>query len=160
MVLSDESNLFFAFLGYRTARRLAYVPATSNLTGSHVVLSVGHILFEFYSQDRFCPCNTVVVFEMYSLIGSLVIMNDCKIGALTGTFARTSRFKYGCLGAKWACIFDLRAFRSHIHPSHVFHLSSASRSLILDVPTCNGICRRHDVPMNGPMGDPSMVILA
>ena len=42
-----------------------------------------------------CPCNTVVVFEMYSLIGSLVVMHDCEAGALTGMFVHSSRFKYG-----------------------------------------------------------------
>ena len=39
----------------------------------------------------FCPCNTVVVFEMYSLIGSLVVMRH---GVLTGMFMRMSRFRY------------------------------------------------------------------
>ena len=71
------------------------------------------------SQDCFCPCNTVVVFEMYSLIGSLVIMRDYEDGALTGTFTHVSRFKYGqfrhqtglCAVQKWfmhgsiACMF-------------------------------------------------------
>ena len=32
--------------------------------------------------------------EMYSLIGSLVVMHDCEAGALTGTFAHVSQFKY------------------------------------------------------------------
>ena len=31
---------------------------------------------------------------MYSLIGNLVIMRDREAGALTGTFAHASRFKY------------------------------------------------------------------
>ena len=42
----------------------------------------------------FCPCEIVVVFEIYSLIGSLVIMHDCEAHALMGTFAHASQFKY------------------------------------------------------------------
>ena len=38
---------------------------------------------------------SVVVFEMYSLIGSLVDMRDRDAGALAGTFMHASRFKYG-----------------------------------------------------------------
>ena len=48
-----------------------------------------------YFPGLFCPCNTVVVFEMYSLIGSLVVMHDREAGELTGMFPRMSRFKYG-----------------------------------------------------------------
>ena len=68
----------------------------------------------------------------------------------------------GSLGAKRACArFEnsLRVFRSHVHLSHVLHPFSASRSLILNVSTCIIVCRRHDVPTNGPMGDPGMVRL-
>ena len=36
---------------------------------------------------------------------------------------------------------------------------SATRSLILNVSTCIIVCRRHDDPTNGPMGDPGMVRL-
>ena len=32
---------------------------------------------------------------MYSLIGSLVVMGGHEAGALTGTFAHASQFKYG-----------------------------------------------------------------
>ena len=56
---------------------------------------------------------------MYSLIGSSVIMRDPEAGALTGTFAHASQFKYGQFrrqtglhaGQKWfarvlvACMF-------------------------------------------------------
>ena len=55
-----------------------------------MVLSVGHILFKSLSQDCFCLCNTVVVFEMYSLTGSSVIMHGHKTGALTGMLAHMS----------------------------------------------------------------------
>ena len=68
----------------------------------------------------------------------------------------------GSLGAKWACVWfnnGSHAFQSHVHLLHMLHLSSVTRSLILDVSSCNVICRRHDNPMNGPMGDPSMVRL-
>ena len=47
------------------------------------------------SQDCSCPCNIVVVFEMYSLIGSLVVLRDREAGALAETFTHASRFKYG-----------------------------------------------------------------
>ena len=60
-----------------------------------MVLAVGEILFEFIPGTVFCPCISVVVFEMYSLIGSLVVMRDCEAGALVGTFIHASRFKYG-----------------------------------------------------------------
>ena len=99
---------------------------------------------------------------MYSLIGSLVVMCDREDGALMGMFTRASRFKYGHLGAKQACARfknGSHSFRSHVRPSHVLRLSSATRSLILDVSTCNVICRRHEDPMNGPTGDPSTVRL-
>ena len=60
-----------------------------------MVLAVGEILFEFIPETDFCPCISVVVFEMYSLIGSLVVMRDREAGALAGTFMHASRFKYG-----------------------------------------------------------------
>ena len=59
-----------------------------------MVLAVGEILFEFIPGTVFCPCISVVVFEMYSLISSLVIMRDREAGALAGMFAPMSRFKY------------------------------------------------------------------
>ena len=43
----------------------------------------------------FCPCNIVFVFEMYSLIGCLIVIHDREPGMLTGTFAHALRFKYG-----------------------------------------------------------------
>ena len=58
---------------------------------SHVVLSVGHIWLELFPRTVFA----VVVFEMYSLIGSLVIMRDHKAVVLMGMFACALRFKYG-----------------------------------------------------------------
>ena len=60
-----------------------------------MVLTVGEILFEFIPGTVFCPCISAVVFEMYSLISSLVVMRDREAGALAGTFAHVSRFKYG-----------------------------------------------------------------
>ena len=60
-----------------------------------MVLAVGEILFEFIPGTDFCPCVSVVVFEMYSLIGSLVVMRDCEAGALVGMFMHASGFKYG-----------------------------------------------------------------
>ena len=65
----------------------------------------------------------------------------------------------GGLGAKWACTrFNNSscAFQSHVHSSHVLHPSSATRSLILDVSTCNMMCRLHEDPTNGPTDDRSM----
>ena len=62
-----------------------------------MVLAVGEILCEFIPGTAFCPCISVVVFEMYSLISSLVVMRDREAGALAGTFAHASRFKYGQL---------------------------------------------------------------
>ena len=35
------------------------------------------------------------MFEMYSLISSLVVMRDREAGVLAGMFAHASRFKYG-----------------------------------------------------------------
>ena len=55
-----------------------------------MVLAVGEILFEFIPGTVFCPCISVVVFEMYSLIGSLVVMRDREAGALAGTFMHAS----------------------------------------------------------------------
>ena len=55
-----------------------------------MVLAVGEILFEFIPGTAFCPCISVVVFEMYSLISSLVIMRDREAGVLVGTFAHAS----------------------------------------------------------------------
>ena len=55
----------------------------------------------------------------------------------------------GSLGAKRACVQFQNGscmFRSHVCSLHVLHLSSATRSLILDVSMCNMICRRHDDP--------------
>ena len=60
-----------------------------------MVLAVGEILFEFIPGTVFCPYNSVVVFEMYSLISSLVVMRDREAGALAGTSGHASRFKYG-----------------------------------------------------------------
>ena len=59
-----------------------------------MVLAVGEILFEFIPGTVFCPCISVVVFEMYSLISSLVVMRDREAGVLVGTFAHASRLKY------------------------------------------------------------------
>ena len=59
-----------------------------------MVLAVGEILFEFIRGTVFCPCISVVVLEMYSLISSLVVMRDREAGALAGTFAHVSRFNY------------------------------------------------------------------
>ena len=68
----------------------------------------------------------------------------------------------GGLGAKQACTQfknGSRVFRSHVRSSHVLRSLSATRSLILNVSTCSIVCRRHDDPTNGPMGDPGMVRL-
>ena len=68
----------------------------------------------------------------------------------------------GGLGAKWACARfknGLRVFRSHVRSSHVLHLLSATRSLILNVSTCSIVCPCRDDPTNGPTGDPGMVRL-
>ena len=62
-----------------------------------MVLAVGEILFEFIPRTVFAQCISVVVFEMYSLISSLVVMRDCEAGVFAGTFAHASRFKYGRL---------------------------------------------------------------
>ena len=60
-----------------------------------MVLAVGEILFEFIPRTVFAHVLVLLVFEMYSLISSLVVMRDCEAGALMGTFATTPRFKYG-----------------------------------------------------------------
>ena len=68
----------------------------------------------------------------------------------------------GGLGAKWACARFKNGtcmFWSRVRSSHVFRQLSATRSLILNVSTCNVVCRRHEDPTNGPMGDPGMVRL-
>ena len=68
----------------------------------------------------------------------------------------------GGLGAKRACTWfknGWRAFRSRVRSSHVLRPLSATRSLILNVSMCKVVLRRHDDPTNGPMGDPSMVML-
>ena len=43
-------------------------------------MAVGKIPFEFIPGTDFCPCISVVVFEMYSLIGSLAVMRDREAG--------------------------------------------------------------------------------
>ena len=68
-----------------------------------MVLAVGEILFEFIPGTVFAHVLVLFVFEMYSLIGSLVVMRDREAGALAGTFTHASQFKYGRLGAKRAC---------------------------------------------------------
>ena len=96
---------------------------------------------------------------MYSLIGSLVVMCDHVLAHLWERLHARCDSNTGGLGATWACAWFKNGsctFRSHVHSSHVLHLSSATRSLILDVSTCYVICRHHDEPMNGPMSDPSM----
>ena len=115
-----------------------------------------------YFQDCFCPCNTVVVCEMYSLIGSLVIMRDREVGSLTGTIVQASQFIYRQFRHQvglhvvqnGSCMFGM-----HICSLHVLLQSSATLSLILYISTCNVIFRRQDDPTNGPTGDPSMVRL-
>ena len=90
---------------------------------------------------------------MYSLRGSLVIMRDLKAGA----FRIVSS-----LGTKQACVLfknSLHVFQLCVCLSHVLHLLSATRPFLLNVSTCKVVCRRHDVPTNGPTGDPSMVRL-
>ena len=127
-----------------------------------MVLAVGEIPFEFIPGTVFCPCISVVVFEMYSLIGSLVVMRDHEAGAVAGTFTHASRSNTGSLGAKRACARfknGSRLFRSHVRSSHVLRPLSATRSLILNVSTCSIVCCRHDVPTSGPTGDPGMVRL-
>ena len=68
----------------------------------------------------------------------------------------------GGLGTKWACIRfknGSRVFWSRVHSLHVLRPLSLTWSLILNISTCKVVCRRHDDPMNGPMDDPSMVML-
>ena len=68
----------------------------------------------------------------------------------------------GGLAAKRACAQfknGSHVFRSHVRSSHVLRPLRATRSLILNVSTCSIVCRRHDDPTNGPMGDPGMVRL-
>ena len=56
-------------------------------------------------------CISVVVFKMYSLISSLVVMRDREAGALVGTFAHASRFKYGqCKPKRIARVSVARTF--------------------------------------------------
>ena len=52
-----------------------------------------------------------------------------------------------------------RVFRSRVRLLQMLPPLSATLSLILNVSTCKVVCRRHDDPTNGPMGDPSMVRL-
>ena len=59
-----------------------------------MVLAVGEILFEFIPGTVFCPCISVVVFEIYSLISSLVVMRDREADVLVGMFMHASQFKY------------------------------------------------------------------
>ena len=66
------------------------------------------------------------------------------------------------LGAKQACAWfknGSHVFRSHVRSLHVLRPLSATRSLILNVSTCSIVCRHHEDPTNGPMGDPGMVRL-
>ena len=68
----------------------------------------------------------------------------------------------GGLGAKQACVRlknVLHAFRSHISLSHRLHLTSVTWSFVLDVITCNMICRCHENPTNGPTCELNMVRL-
>ena len=68
----------------------------------------------------------------------------------------------GSLGTKQACAWfknGSRLFRSHVRSSRMLRPLSATRSLILNVSMCSIVCRRHDDPTNGPMGDPGMVRL-
>ena len=68
----------------------------------------------------------------------------------------------GSLGTNRACAWfknGLCVFRSHVRSSHVLRPLSATRWLILNVSTRIIVCRRHDDPTNGPMGDPGMVRL-
>ena len=60
-----------------------------------MVLAVGKILFDFIPGTVFCQCISVVVFEMYSLIGSVVVIRDRDAGAFASTFIHASGFKYG-----------------------------------------------------------------
>ena len=128
-----------------------------------MVLAVGEVPFEFIPGTVFCPCISVVVFEMYSLIGSLVIMRDREAGVLEGTFTHASRFKYGRfrrqMGLRAWFKTGSRVFRSHERSSHVLRPLSATRSLILNVAMCCIVCCPHEDPTNGPTGDPGMVRL-
>ena len=68
----------------------------------------------------------------------------------------------GGLGAKRACAQfknGSHVFQSHVRSLHVLRPLSATLSLILNVSTCNFVCRRHVDPTNGPTGDPGMVRL-
>ena len=68
----------------------------------------------------------------------------------------------GSLGTKRACMQfknSSRLFQSHIHLLHMLCPLSVTRSLILNASMCQVVCRRHNDPTNGPMGDPSMVRL-
>ena len=128
-----------------------------------MVLAVGEILFEFIPGTVFCPCISVVVFEMYSLISSLVAMRDREADALVGTFTHASRFKYGQfkrqMGLRAVKKNSSHVFRSHVRSSRVLRPLSATLSHISNVYTCKVVCHRHDDPTNGPTGDPSMARL-
>ena len=58
------------------------------------------------------------MFEMYSLISSLVIMRDREAGALTGTFTHASRFKYG----QFRCQMGLRTVQKRFARVSVAHM--------------------------------------
>ena len=119
-----------------------------------MVLAAGEILFEYIPGTVFAQvCISVVVFEMYSLISSLVIMRDREAGVLVGMLAHVSRFKYGQFRRQTGL------FWSHVCLSRDLRQFSATRWLILNVSTCKVVCRRHDDPTNGPTGDPCMVRL-
>ena len=89
-------------------------------------------------------------------------MRDREAGALVGTFAHASRFKYGQFRRQMGLRAVQKRFaRVSVARTFVVRASplSATRSLILNVSTCKVVCRRHDDPTNGPTGDPSMVRL-
>ena len=115
------------------------------------------------NKDCSCQCNIVVVFEMYSLIGSLVVMRDCEAGALAGTFTHASRFKYGRFrrqtGLPAVQKNCSRVFWSHVRRWVALLSLSATRSLIVNVSTCSIVCCCHEDPTIGATGDPGMVRL-
>ena len=105
-----------------------------------MVLAVGEILFEFIPGYCFCPCISVVVFEMYSLIGSLVIIRNREAGPLAGTFMHASQFKYGLFRRQMGLRAVQKRFArvsGHVRSLHVLRPLSATRSLILNVSTCS-----------------------
>ena len=126
-----------------------------------MVLSVGRILLNF-CQDCFCPCNTIVVFEVYSLIGSLVINNGCGTDALMGMLAC---MLWTCYGLQDRPKNDLHAFEmdcAHFNCTYIHctcFICQVTWSLMRVGSTCNMFCRHYDEPTNGPMGNPHMVRL-